>query len=243
MLKTAFVSGASRGIGRAIATALAQRGYHLSLTCEKNETMLLDFAQSLSREYHIRVLTFVGNMGDSAFVSDVADKTLKAFGQMDVIINNAGISYVGLLTDMTDAQWNQVLNVNLSSCFYTARAFLPSMIAKQQGQIISISSMWGRVGASCEVAYSASKGGMHAFTRALAKELAPSHISVNAIACGVIDTDMNSFLSEEDAAALAAEIPAGRFAETKEVAQTVLSLLDSPSYLTGQIIGLDGGYI
>ncbi|MDD6195152.1 MAG: SDR family NAD(P)-dependent oxidoreductase [Lachnospiraceae bacterium] len=243
MLKIAFVSGASRGIGRAIATALAEKGYHLSITCEKNEQLLTDLADELAAKYHVRVLTFVGNMGDSTFVSKVAKETLSKFGQMDVIINNAGISYVGLLTDMTDEEWNRILSVNLSSCFYTSRAFLPSMVARQRGSIINISSMWGRVGASCEVAYSASKGGIHAFTQALAKELAPSHISVNAIACGVIDTDMNAFLSEEDAADLAADIPAGRFAETKEVAQTVLSLLDSPYYLTGQIIGLDGGYI
>lgn len=243
MLKTAFVSGASRGIGKAIAIALAERGYHLSLTCEKNQQMLKELADTLSAQHHIRVLTFVGNMGDSTFVSQVASETLKEFGQMDVVINNAGISYVGLLTDMSDDEWNRILSVNLSSCFFTSRAFLPSMIAKQKGQIINISSMWGRIGASCEVAYSASKGGIHAFTKALAKELAPSHIAVNAIACGVIDTDMNAFLSDDDAASLVADIPAGRFAETKEVAQTVLSLLDSPSYLTGQIIGLDGGYI
>lgn len=243
MLKTAFISGASRGIGRAIAISLAERGYHLSLTCEKNTTILQELADTLRENHHIQVLTFTGDMGDASFVSQVAQETLKEFGQIDVVINNAGISHVGLLADMTEEQWNRVLSVNLSSCFYTAKAFLPSMVAKQSGHIISISSMWGRVGASCEVAYSASKGGIHAFTKALAKELAPSHIPVNAIACGVIDTDMNSFLTAEEATALADDIPAGRFATTKEVAQTVLALLDSPCYLTGQIIGLDGGYI
>ena len=117
------------------------------------------------------------------------------------------------------------------------------MVSNKQGHIVSISSMWGRVGASCEVAYSASKGGIHAFTKALAKELAPSNIAVNALACGVIDTEMNDFLSLEERTSLEEEIPAGHFATTKEVAQAVLSILNSPSYLTGQIIGLDGGYI
>ncbi len=243
MYKTAFVSGASRGIGRAIAYSLASQGYHLSLTCEKSTSLLEEFAKSLTQNFHIEVLTFTGNMGDFHFVSQVGKETIDRFGHIDVVINNAGQSHIGLLTDMTDEEWNHLLSVNLSSCFYTAKAFVPSMISRQSGRIISISSMWGSVGASCEVAYSATKGGMHSFTKALAKELAPSHIAVNAIACGVIDTDMNHFLSEEDRVSLTEDIPAGRFASPEEVAQSVLALLHSPDYLTGQIIGLDGGYI
>lgn len=243
MYKTAFVSGASRGIGRAIALILAQNGYHLSLTCEKNENILKEFAAELKQTYRIQVLTFVGDMGSYDFVSRVAAETLSAFDRMDVVINNAGIAHLGLLTDMTPEEWNRLISVNLSSCFYTAKGFVPTMVSNKQGHIISISSMWGSVGASCEVAYSASKGGIHSFTKALAKELAPSNISVNAIACGVIDTEMNGFLSPEERTELESEIPAGRFATTNEVAQTVLSILNSPSYLTGQIIGLDGGYI
>lgn len=243
MYKTAFVSGASRGIGRAIAEALAGEGYHLSLTCEKNKEILEEFAEDLRQNFHVQVLTFTGDMGNCDFVSDTASRTLSEFGQIDVVINNAGISHIGLLTDMTPEEWNHLISVNLSSCFYTAKGFVPSMVSDKRGHIISISSMWGSVGASCEVAYSASKGGIHSFTKALAKELAPSNISVNAIACGVIDTEMNGFLSKEEREELESEIPAGRFATTKEVARTVLSILDSPSYLTGQIIGLDGGYI
>lgn len=243
MYQTAFVSGASRGIGNAIARALAEKGYHLSLTCEKNKNLLESFADELRHEYHVQVLTFIGDISEYDFVSTVAKQTLKTFGQIDVVINNAGISYIGLLTDMRPEEWQRVIDVNLSSCFYTAKAFVPSMISRKCGRILSISSMWGTTGASCEVAYSASKGGIHAFTKALSKELAPSHISVNAIACGVIDTEMNQFLSSSDRQSLAEDIPAGYFATTKEVAQTVLSLLDNPSYLTGQIIGFDGGYL
>ena len=243
MYKTAFVSGASRGIGRAIATALAANGYHLGLTCQKNTQLLETCAAELRKDYHIEVFTFTGNMGDFSFVEMVAQKMLAHFSQIDVVVNNAGISHIGLLTDMTPDVWNHIMSVNLSSCFYTAKVFAPSMVQKQTGRIVNISSMWGNVGASCEVAYSASKGGMHAFTKALAKELAPSGIAVNAIACGVIDTDMNAFLTTEERAELEAEIPAGRFAKPAEVADALIHLVESPAYLTGQIISMDGGYI
>ena len=197
----------------------------------------------MRKDYHIEVFTFTGNMGDFSFVEMVAQKMLAHFSQIDVVVNNAGISHIGLLTDMTPDDWNHIMSVNLSSCFYTAKVFAPSMVQKQTGRIVNISSMWGNVGASCEVAYSASKGGMHAFTKALAKELAPSGIAVNAIACGVIDTDMNAFLTTEERAELEAEIPAGRFAKPEEVADALIHLVESPAYLTGQIISMDGGYI
>ena len=197
----------------------------------------------MRKDYHIEVFTFTGNMGDFSFVEMVAQEMLAHFSQIDVVVNNAGISHIGLLTDMTPDDWNHIMSVNLSSCFYTAKVFVPSMVQKQTGRIINISSMWGNVGASCEVAYSASKGGMHAFTKALAKELAPSGIAVNAIACGVIDTDMNAFLTAEERAELEAEIPAGRFAKPEEVADALIHLVESPAYLTGQIISMDGGYI
>lgn len=243
MKKTAFVSGASRGIGKAIAEALAGEGYHLALTCEKSRETLEKSAQALAKNFHVQVLTFCGDMGDPAFVFSMGKEVLASFGKIDVIVNNAGISHIGLLCDMTAEEWNRILSVNLSSCFYTAKAFVPAMISAKSGRIVNISSMWGTAGASCEAAYSASKGGVNSLTRALAKELAPSGISVNAIACGAVDTDMNAFLSSEERTALEEEIPAGRFATPEEVAGTVLTLLKSPTYLTGQIVGLDGGYL
>lgn len=242
MKKTAFISGASRGIGAAIAQSLAREGYHLALTCHKSGEALLLLASSLSRKYHIETLCFVGDMGDASFVADTASRILERWGCVDVVINNAGIAHIGLLTDMTLPQWNRLLSVNLSSCFYTAKAFLPAMIERKQGHMIQISSMWGDAGASCEVAYSASKGGMNAFTKALAKELAPSNIQVNAIACGVIDTDMNRMLSPQELSLLEEDIPAGRLGSPEDAAQCVMMLLNSTPYLTGQIIGLDGGY-
>ncbi len=243
MSKTAFISGASRGIGAALAEEFAAAGYSLSLTCQHNFDQLQSLANELHASYGVTVLCFQGDMADEAFVQKAANETLATFGAVDVLINNAGISHVGLLTDMSLDQWQRIMDVNLTSCFLTAKAFVPSMVSRQQGAIINISSMWGRVGASCEVAYSASKAGMNGFTQALAKELAPSGIAVNALACGVVDTEMNSHLSEAEAAELAADIPIGRYATPKEVAQAALHIAESPSYLTGQIIGIDGGYI
>lgn len=161
---------------------------------------------------------------------------------LDVLVNNAGIAHIGLLTDMTADEWHQLLAVNLDSCFYTCRAAIPLMLKKHSGHIINVSSVWGTQGASMEVAYSASKGGMNAFTRALAKELAPSNIQVNAIACGVIDTAMNGCLSEEDICSLTAEIPTDRLGRPEEVASLILQTASAPAYMTGQIITIDGGW-
>ena len=160
-----------------------------------------------------------------------------------MLVNNAGISYVGLLTDMSNQDWDHILHTNLSSVFYCSRAAIPHMVFQKSGKIINISSMWGRTGASCEAAYSATKAGVNGLTMALAKELAPSNIQVNAIACGVIDTEMNACFTDEERSILREEIPAGRFGTPEEVAALVLDLARQHTYLTGQIIGLDGGYI
>lgn len=239
-MKTAFISGASRGIGAGIARALAAEGYALALTCEKNIDALEMLADELTEQYDIEVLCFSADASDPSEMSGVCEEINEAFGTPDVVINNAGISYIGLITDMTPDEWDHIMGVNLSSVFYTTKAFLPGMIRRGSGHIINISSMWGRTGASCEVAYSATKGGMDAFTKALAKEVAPSGISVNAIACGVIDTDMNRGLDDEERAALSDEIPMCRFGTPEDVGRAVLSVLNT-TYMTGQIIGVDGG--
>lgn len=169
-------------------------------------------------------------------------KLFSGIDTLDVLINNAGIAHIGLLTDMTAEQWHRILAVNLDACFYTCRAAIPLMLKKHSGKIINISSVWGTQGASMEVAYSASKGGMNAFTKALAKELAPSNIQVNAIACGVIDTTMNACLSPEELETLRAEIPADRIGSPSEVAALVLQTAAAPSYMSGQVITIDGGW-
>lgn len=243
MKQTALITGASRGIGAALAETFAHAGYQLALCCHKSQEQLRDLADQLQKKYHIPVLIFIGDVGEYAFVEDMVKQTLDTFGSIDVLINNAGISYIGLLTDMTIDDWNQIVATNLTSVFSACRCTVPSMVHNKSGRIINISSVWGNVGASCEVAYSACKGGINSFTRALGKELAPSNITVNAIACGVIDTDMNRCFSEEERAELVAEIPAERMGQPQEVAELALSIASGHAYLNGQIITLDGGWI
>ena len=235
---TALITGASRGIGRAIAENFAGAGYALILTCSKTMDDLNTFATQLSEKYGTPCLAVQADMGNA---QDVA-RLFSEINHLDVLVNNAGISYVGLLSDMSTEDWHKVMAVNLDSCFYTAKHAIPLMLNAHSGRIINISSVWGNVGASMEVAYSASKGGINAFTKALAKELAPSNIQVNAIACGVIDTSMNACFTVEDMAALTEEIPADRIGKPEEVAHLSLQLAQAPTYLTGQIISLDGGW-
>lgn len=242
MKPTVLITGASRGIGKAIAHRFAQEGCSLVINCNKSADALMDLKTELEKTWHVPVLASVGNIGDYAYVEQLFKEIKKKFAGVDILINNAGISHIGLLTDMTPEEWNNLMNVNLSSAFYTAKLAIPYMLSKQQGKIINISSVWGNVGASCEVAYSASKGGLNSFTKALAKELAPSNIQVNAIACGCIDTEMNHCFSDEERLDLINEIPAGRFGTPEEVSALVYSLAKNHTYLTGQVITLDGGW-
>lgn len=243
MKQTALITGASRGIGAALAETFARAGYQLTLCCQHSEEKLMTLSKRLQEQYHTTVLVRIGDVGDYAFVKTMVDATLEAFGAIDVLINNAGLSYIGLLTDMSIEDWNRIVATNLTSVFSTCRCVVPSMVHNKRGRIINISSVWGNVGASCEVAYSACKGGINSFTRALGKELAPSQITVNAIACGVIDTDMNRCFSEEERADLIAEIPAERMGRPEEVAELAFSIASGHAYLNGQIITLDGGWI
>lgn len=240
--KIAFVTGATRGIGAAIARQLAEKGYHLAIN-GRDEMLLCENARLLSEKYSVVCLPFPGDIGDAGFVKEVFEKTEEKLGGLDVLVNNAGISYVGLLTEMEPEAWERVIRTNLTAVFLCSKFGTKQMLRKKRGKIINISSVWGAVGASCEAAYSASKGGVNAFTRALGKELAPSNIQVNAIACGIIDTDMNRCFSEEERYALKEEVPAGRFGSPEEIARVALSLVEAPSYLTGQIITVDGGWI
>ncbi len=243
MNKTVLITGASRGIGRAIAIEFAKAGYQLIITCSKTENDLLQLKKELEQKFQSTVLASVGDISDYAYIEQLFSEIATQFGGVDVLVNNAGISYVGLLQDMSIEEWNHIVNTNLTSVFSTSKHAIPYMLTQHAGKIINISSVWGNVGASCEVAYSACKGGINSFTKALAKELAPSNIQVNAIACGCIDTQMNSCFSEEEKAALAEEIPTGRFGHPEEVATLALQLATGNEYLTGQIITLDGGWI
>ncbi len=240
MSRRVFISGASRGIGKATAMAFAGKGDRLFITCRNNIEEMSSFAKELSEKYNIQCTPYRCDMSNQAEVQRLFDE----IGDVDILVNNAGVAWMGLMQDMEVEDWHRVIGTNLDSLFYTCRAVVPGMVKRHEGRIVNISSVWGNVGASCEVAYSASKGGVNAFTKSLAKELAPSGISVNAIACGVIDTEMNRReLTSRELWELTDEIPAGRMGSPREVAQLVVSLCDASSYLTGQVITLDGGWI
>ncbi len=240
--KTVLVTGSSRGIGKAIAIKFAKKGYDVIINCAHNEDELLKTKDEIE-SYQVSCLAFLGDMGDYDAAQELFRQIKKLYGNLDALVNNAGIAYVGLFTDMTPEDWNKVITTNLTSVYNCCSLAVPSMVKNKSGKIINISSVWGNVGASCEVAYSASKGGMNAFTRALAKELAPSNIQVNAVACGAIDTEMNRFLVDEEIMSLIEEIPANRLGRAEEVADLVYHLAYRNEYLTGQIIGLDGGWM
>ena len=239
MRKKALITGASRGIGEAIAKELARQGFDLTLTCLNSLDRLKELAGGLEKKYGISCHIFQGDMGDP----ETVDRLFDGLNRLDVLINNAGISHIGLLSDMSVSQWKRVMSTNLDSCFYTCRRAIPLMVHAKQGRIINISSVWGQAGASMEAAYSASKGGVNSLTKALAKELAPSNIQVNAIACWVIDTDMNRCFAPEEMASLIEEIPADRIGRPEEVAALAGQLITAPAYMTGQIITIDGGWI
>lgn len=239
---TVLVTGASRGIGKAAAVKFAKKGFNVAISCIHNEERLLQTKREIE-SYQVSCLAYLGDMGDMNCCQELFSRIRTQFGNVDVLVNNAGISYVGLLQDMTPESWDRILRVNLTSVFNCCKLAIPGMVRQQRGKIVNISSVWGVVGASCEVAYSATKGGINAMTKALAKELAPSNIQVNAIACGAIDTEMNQWMEEEELIALVEEIPAGRLGRAEEVADLIYHLSYKESYLTGQVIGLDGGWI
>lgn len=242
MNQTVLITGSSRGIGRAIALKFAAAGYRVVINCVQNTDAMEETkkeAVGLGAEC-LGIQADVGKKEDCIRLFDEIEQT---FGSVDILVNNAGISKIGLLQDMEFEDWNKIITSNLSSVFHCCKLAIPGMVRRQAGKIINISSVWGVCGASCEAAYSASKGGVNAMTQALAKELAPSGIQVNAIACGAIDTQMNHFLSPEETQALLEEIPTGRLGSPEEVGELALMLAQAPAYLTGQIIRLDGGWI
>ena len=228
--KTVLVTGSSRGIGRAIALAFGRAGYNVVLNASRSAAQLEE-TKSLLESEAIPVLAVLADVSDYEGCKLLFAKIEETFGMVDVLVNNAGISHIGLFTDMTPAEWNHVLDVNLGSVLNCTHLAVPAMVSEKDGVILNISSMWGEVGASCEAVYSASKGGINAFTKAMAKELGPSHIRVNAF-------------SEEEWQALADEIPLMRFGQPEEVAELAVFLADRrASFLTGKIITLDGGML
>lgn len=242
MSKTAIITGASRGIGKACAIELSKHFDTIVINSYSHPDDLYK-TQKLIEENGATCLSYVGDIGNYEFVCSMMQDIQSKKLTIDLLVNNAGISYVGLLTDMTIQDWNQIVQTNLTSVFNCCNLIVPHMVTNKSGHIINISSMWGISGASCEVAYSATKGGVNSFTKALAKELAPSNIRVNALACGAIHTDMNACFSKDELAQLCDDIPASRLGTPEEIASIIWQLYNTPFYLTGEVIKIDGGYL
>lgn len=241
--KTALITGASRGIGRAIALKLAANGYDMAITAAKSGDELSATAEELNT-MHVACRPFLADASSYEAMQDVFGQLARDWGTPDLLINNAGIAALGLFTDLKPSEYEHIIGVNLLSVLHCCHLAVPGMVRRGSGRIVNISSVWGICGASCEAAYSAAKSGVNGFTRALAKELAPAGIAVNALACGVVDTEMNrAHLGAAELAALSDEIPAGRMADCAEVADAVWQLVNSPAYLTGQVIAFDGGFL
>ena len=236
-MKTALVTGGSRGIGAAIVRALTRQGWQVAF-CYKSSQ---EAADTLDKETGATAL--LCDVTDSAQVQTMITDTLRRLGHIDLLVNNAGVAWQGLLTDMTDTDWHTVLDTSLSAAFFTCRGVIPGMVSRRTGRIINISSIWGRVGASCEAAYSAAKAGLIGLSKALSKELGPSGITVNCLCPGVIQTDMLASFTPDDLAMLADETPLCRLGTPEDVAAAVCWLAaEEAGFVTGQVIGVDGGF-
>ena len=243
MNDTAVVTGGSRGIGLAVSRELASAGYRLAILYARRDEDAERTAEEL-RSRGTDTEIYRCDVADSAQVQTVSREILKRFGRVDVLVNNAGIAQIKMFTDTTEEEWDRMMGVNVKGLYNTCRAFVPQMVSRKSGRIINLSSMWGIAGASCEVASSASKSAVIGFTKALAKELGPSGITVNCVAPGVIDTEMNAEVSEEVMEELRNEIPLQRIGSTSDVAGAVSFLAsDRAGYITGQVLGVDGGIL
>lgn len=242
-MKYALITGASGGIGAATARAFAQAGYGMAIHAHRSVDKLHALSQELSA-LSVPVLEVCADLSDPVQAKTMVDNVLEKFCQLDILICCSGLSHVGLVTDIDPQQWKTLFGVNVDGMHYCCQAVLPHMVHRKEGCILTVSSMWGQIGASCEVAYSATKGAVIAYTKALAQEVGPSNIRVNCIAPGVIATEMNAHLSSEDLAALADETPLGRIGTPEECAACALFLAsEGASFVTGQVLAPNGGLV
>lgn len=239
--KTVIITGGSRGIGAEIVKQLAKENYHIVLNYRQSEERAKKIQEELKKQ-GITIEIFKADVSKREEVKKLVDFTLEKFENIDILINNAGISQVKLFTEITDEDWNKMIQNNLNSAFYCSQEVLPTMLKNKSGCIINISSIWGMVGGSCEVHYSVAKAGIDGMTKALAKELGPSHIRVNSIAPGIINTDMNTEYSKEELEEIKKEIPLEKIGSTMDIAKCVKWLIED-EYTTGQVISPNGGWV
>ncbi len=242
-MKTVIVTGGAGGIGEAVVKKLCAAGYSAAIVFNTSEEKALALSSALISG-GFDAFPVQADVRDPAQVNAAVEKIFRMNGRIDVLVNNAGLARQQLLQDVTDADWAELLGVNLSGTFYFCRAVLPHMLRAHAGSIINIASMWGQVGAAMEVPYSAAKAGLIGFTKALAKETAASGVTVNCIAPGAVDTAMMAGFSADDVSALCDEIPCGRLGAPEEIAAAVLFFADEKNaYCTGQVLGVNGGFV
>ncbi|WPP39779.1 3-oxoacyl-ACP reductase FabG [Paenibacillus hunanensis] len=238
-----LVTGASRGIGAAIAKRFAMAGMNVIIHYRNSHEQANEVARTCL-DYGVRVLTVAVDLREVEEIRRMQTKLEQHGMEPDILVNNAGLSHYGMLADLSEAEFDDIIAANLKAVFFCSQTFMPYMIRQQYGRIINVSSIWGMTGASCEVLYSASKGGVNAFTKALAKELAPSGVTVNAVAPGAVRTDMLAHLHDDELRMLEDDIPAGRMAEPDEIASMVYFLsLPESGYMTGQVVSPNGGWL
>lgn len=240
-MKNIIVTGSSRGIGKCLVENLAREENNVLLNYNKSEKQALQIQRELKEEGFL-IEIFKADVSKKSEVKKMIDYALNKWGYIDVLINNAGIAKLNLFQNVTEEEWDEIINTNLKSAFCATQLVLPSMINRKNGLIINISSMWGLVGASCETIYSISKAGIDAMTKSLAKELGPSNIRVNSIAPGIIDTDMNSILDEHIKNELKEETPLGKIGKAIDIYRCVKWLMED-EFTTGQVISVNGGYV
>ena len=241
MRRVALITGGSRGIGAACVRLFAERGYAVVFLYRSSGDAAGALVEELRGKGH-DAACWRCDVSDGEQVKSTIAEILRLYHRVDVLVNNAGVAHIGLMTDMAEADWNRVFDTNIGGVFHVTQAVLPGMISRRQGSVVNVSSMWGEAGASCEVAYSAAKAAVIGFTKALAREVGPSGVRVNCVSPGLIATDMNAELDEDALRALADETPLGRVGTPEEVAQAALWLAeDGAAFVTGQVLGVSGG--